>query len=280
MIDLSRKFSLRAVARIAFVTSSLCLAASASAHDFWLEPEQFQVDPQTTQTVNVRIGHPSDRSAWSLQPERLIGVRALGPTGLTDQHQYYSPGDEALTFIPEDEGLHWVLIETQNSISELPAEAFNDYIKKEHLTAIQTDRIRQRETDLPGVERYSRRGKALVGVGDWMAASMDHVTQPLGLTLEIIPMENPLLLQAGEALPLEVRYRGQPLAGAQIKVIRLDEEVKPGEVLTDEAGRASVSRPAEGRWMYHVIWGTPLSESYPQDFDTIFSSMTFEVPKG
>lgn len=276
MITLSHRLKCRAAASFILFISSMSVGAVTSAHDFWLEPEQFQIEAGETHTVNTRIGHPDDRSSWALQPERLIGVRAIGPSGLTDQHQYFSPGDAALTFMPEEPGLHWFTIETQDAISDLPADQFNDYVQDEHLMAIQTDRVRRRETDRSGVERYSRRGKTLIAVGDWADASMDHVTKPLGLTLEIIPTENPYLLDAGESLPLEVRYRGQPLSNAQIKIIRLDETVETEKIFTDQTGRVEVTRPEEGRWMYHVIWGTPLADNYQQDFDTIFSSATFQ----
>lgn len=272
----------------AFVTSRRCAAlgvlasvfitnAGASAHDFWLEPSQFHAETVGEQAVSVRIGHPEDRSAWPLSPERLISVRAIGPTGLSDQQRYYSTNDRTLTFKPEEPGLHWFMIETQDAISELPADAFNSYLDEEHLTAIQAHRVFERETDMSGVERYSRRGKTLIAVGDWEETGTDHVTRPLGLTLEIIPLENPLRLASGEQLPLQVRYRGQPLSGAQIKVIRLDEKAETENHLTGDDGLVTVSRPSEGRWMYHVVWGTALPDFYDQDFDTIFSSLTFEI---
>lgn len=253
------------------------LVSPALAHDFWLQPEQFTIQAGDAQPADVLIGHPEDKLRWPLAPERLISVQTVGPTRLTDQVQHYKPEKKHLTVRVEEDGYHWLTIATQDSVSELESERFDDYVEDENLIAIKAHRNRLFARDKAGVERYSRRGKALLTVGDVTGAVSDHVTRPVGLTLEIIPLVNPLAIEAGADLPLEVRYRGQPLPGARIKIIRLDETETLDPVDTDATGRATVIRPSDGEWMYHVIWGTPLPKSYDQDYDTIFSSLSFSV---
>lgn len=261
----------------AMISTGLSVPALSLAHDFWLEPDRFFLDVEGSQAVSIFIGHPDEKIRWDLQPERLIAVRRVSSHEVRDQFQYYQSGDPALTMQVDAPGLHWVTVETQDSISELPADRFNDYVEKENLTAIEMDRIRKRKVEEAGIERYSRRAKTLVAVGDWEAGNDDHITRPLGLTLEIIPALNPLSAEAGSPLPFEVRYRGQPLSGALIKIIRLDQDEEMRKVVTGSDGRVIIPRPETGRWMYHVIWGSPLPDSYDQDYDTIFSSLTFSV---
>lgn len=260
---------------------SLGVSCRAFAHDFWLEPTHFSLSADQPQSVSIFIGHPDEKIRWDLQPERLIAVRSFGADKMRDQFQYYRDGDPALTMSGHSEGVYWLTVETQDSISELPADRFNAYIEKENLTAIALHRIQKRTTQDAGIERYSRRAKTLVAVGDWTDTSDSHITQPLGLTLEIVPKANPLTAEPGAQVPLEVRYRGQALPGAQIKIIRLDGGLQDEEaietVLTDPDGVATVIRPETGRWMYHVIWGSPLPDGYEQGYDTIFSSLTFSA---
>ncbi|MFB9373672.1 DUF4198 domain-containing protein [Algimonas porphyrae] len=267
----------RHVPAMGLIAAVLGFGITASAHDFWLQPKSFAVDTATDFAVDVMIGHPEDQMPWSLAPERLIGLRTFGPGPIQDQVQFYEPSDGHLTINVQEPGLFWLAIETQDSVSRLESDRFNDYIDKEGLTAVQLHRIEARTTDDAGIERYSRRSKALIAAGQWRERPHDHITDPLGLTLEIIPKINPMTLDPGAAMPLEVRYRGKPLAGAKIKTIRLDETDVREPVMTDQNGLAVVEKPIEGQWMYHVIWGTPLPHSYDQDYDTIFSSMTFSA---
>ncbi|MBK8162838.1 MAG: DUF4198 domain-containing protein [Gammaproteobacteria bacterium] len=60
-------------------------------------------------------------------------------------------------------------------------------------------------------------------------------SKPLGTELEIVPLANPLQLKPGDKLPVQVLYRSQPLADADIEIMG-NKEVYP----TDAKGRASV----------------------------------------
>jgi len=69
-----------------------------------------------------------------------------------------------------------------------------------------------RTEDRDGREIYSRRGKALVQIGD-VGTDTDYVTQPLGLTLEIVPVENPYSLAPNSPMTSKIYYRGLPMKG-------------------------------------------------------------------
>jgi uncharacterized GH25 family protein len=73
-----------------------------------------------------------------------------------------------------------------------------------------------------------------------------------------------------------VIYRGGPLAGALVKLTKLEHDAAPLEMrLTDRAGRATFTMPRDGTWLLNVTWTTPQPRSRETDFETIFSTLSF-----
>jgi uncharacterized GH25 family protein len=125
-------------------------------------------------------------------------------------------------------------------------------------------------------EKYSRRAKALIHVQGAAAPSQSRATQPLGLSLEIVPEVDPYVKPRSAMLPVRVIYEGRPLAGALVKLIDLEHDARPTEIhTTDRAGRAQFTMPASSNWLVNVIWTEPLRAAAEADFETTFSSLTF-----
>ncbi|MGB3456287.1 MAG: DUF4198 domain-containing protein [Litorimonas sp.] len=254
----------------------MATALPAAAHDFWIVPETPVMETPGETRIDFRIGHAGDVQNWPLRPDRVLSWQSVGPNGLTDQQAGLTTGADAdLPVILDAPGLHLVSVITQDSISELTAKRFNDYIEKEGLKDVIDHRERTRGTRRKGVERYSRRGKTLIAVGDWARTGMDHVTQPLGHTLEITPLANPMTTAPGERLALEVRYRGERLPNAVVRFSPLHTVEDPETLRTDADGRVEIVMPEGGQWLLHVVWSTVLPDGSDQPYDTIFSSFSF-----
>lgn len=253
------------------------------AHDFWLAPETYAASKHENVKTSIMIGHPEDRMSWPIQPHRVVALRSLGPNGIKD-HQASLSFFSALKYLPltfDSDGLHILTIETTNAVSTLQAEKFNAYVEEEGLTPIKLDRIAKNTTETPGVETYSRRGKALIHVGAIGAADPHYLSRPLGLTLEIVPQEHPVRVKAGEKMTSQVFYRGQPMSGVTIGLIDLSSDKGLVEIShTDKKGYVSFKRPDTGNWMLHAVWSDPLEGSQKADYDTIFSSLSFSVDGG
>jgi uncharacterized GH25 family protein len=176
-----------------------------------------------------------------------------------------------------ESGTYVLLLETDNRAqSHLPAIRFNDYLQSEGLTPALEERRRSRRTDADGSETYSRRAKALVHVGPADAADMREVTEPLGLTLEIVPEVNPYTEPRPATLPVKVLFEGRPLPGATVKLTQLEHDEAPFEThLTDPAGRAVFGMPTRGSWLLNVVWTQVSPQSSATDFETVFSSLSF-----
>jgi uncharacterized GH25 family protein len=261
----------------------MCRAGSVAAHDFWVQPAEYWLMPQTVTSVTLQVGHGPFRQRSRIRLSRITRFEAIAPDGATlDLRGRLHPGDPLndgdLRF--QTPGTSVLILATDDHAqSHLPAIRFNDYLKVEGLTPALEQRERTHRMDADGSESYSRHAKVLIQVGSSGAGSQAQVTRVLGLPLEIVPERSPYSQPRCPSLPVRVIYEGRPLAGALVKLTNLEHDSAPVELhVTDQAGRAVFGMPASGTWLLNVIWTKPLPSSRETDFETVFSSLTFGFP--
>lgn len=258
------------------------LAAPAQAHDFWIQPHAYWLQADASVPITLQVGHGAERQRSQIRPSRIARVIAFAPDGSARDmrsglHLRGASDDGQLHF--ESPGTHVVVLETDNrGRSALPAQRFNDYATDEGLTPALDHRQRMGKMSADAAESYRRVSKAIVQVGAPGSHVESHVTSPLGLSLEIVPERNPYTMP-GADLPVRVYFEGEPLAGALVKLTRLERDDAPvAERRTDPQGRASFSVAPSGTWLLNVVWTRPMTAASDVDFDTIFSSLTFGFP--
>jgi uncharacterized GH25 family protein len=266
------KTTIRSVVLAAFIS-----ATPAYAHDFWIQPAAYHLPNPSSVKLSFVIGHDDEINPWNLRWDRLSSLRAIGPDGIDDLQGSLTPsegegaGSAAATF--KAPGTYVVALESYHSYSKIDAKGFNSYIEKEGLSEIIAYRDEKRRTLRPGTELYSRRAKTIVQVGD---ALSDSVTKPIGQTLEIVPMVNPVNVPPGSPLPVKVLFRGAPLKGALIDITDLAKSTDAaGGVRTDAQGQASFTLEAASHYKINVIWGWPNPSNDRAEFETIFTSLVF-----
>jgi uncharacterized GH25 family protein len=252
---------------------------AALAHDFWIQPERFRLEPDAATPMTLQVGHGPDRQRSALPLRRITRFDAAGPGGSTvDLRGRLTPGDadgDGTLGLPRA-GIYVVALETDAAAqSHLRADRYNPYAEEEGLVLALEARARAGLQRADASERYSRDAKAIVQVGAADAGSSDHVTRPIGLRLEIVPEVSPYAAARGTGLPVRVFYEGRPLANALVKLTDLSDDAQPVEThRTDDTGRASFSVPNKGDWLLNVVWTKPL-KGEPVDFETVFSSLSF-----
>ena len=275
-----RKF--RSVFRtISTVTTIAFLASAAHAHDFWLQPQDFSLEEPGETKIDARIGHADETANWPIERRLVAELSVIGPNGVRSLmlSDLFDGSDKNISASFEELGTHIVSLISMPSYSDLSAEKFNEYIQDEGMQPIILDRNARRTTDKAGKERYARRTKALVQVGETDMLS-GHITQPLGHSLEIVPRKNPYALRTGEALPVEVLYFGDPVIGGTIHVARINPSHEDVTTLTtDENGQTILSAIEPGAYMMHVGWSSRMPANIDEnaDYDTLFASLTFEI---
>jgi uncharacterized GH25 family protein len=262
----------------------VCSRASiGEAHDFWLQPSEYWINPDTLDSMTLQVGHGPFRQRSPIPARRITRFQAIAPNGMVvDLHEQLRLGQAAEDgdFRLNPPGAYVLVLQTDDGAqTHLPSIRFNDYLQVEGLTPALEQRARLRRTDTDGSERYSRCAKSIVQVGLPRAGGQGQVSKPVGLPLEIVPEANPYGVPRSATLPVRVIYAGRPLAGALVKLTNLENDASPFEMhLTDREGRASFTMPNAGAWLLNVIWTKPLPRSEETDFETVFSSLSFGFP--
>ena len=267
-------------AATAFAILAACCASPAAAHDFWVQPSAYWVQPAAVTPMTLQVGHGPSRQRSPIPLRRVSRFAEIGPNGSeTDLKSRLQLGgalkDGDITL--QGAGAYVIVLQTDDRAqTHLPALRFNDYLKVEGLTPAIDQRARLHRMDRDGSENYSRCAKSILQVGPVGAGSQAQIAKPVGLPLEIVPERSPYAEPRSATLPVRVLFHGRPLAGALVKLTRLEDDATPFEThLTDRAGRATFALPSSGTWLLNVIWTQVQPSSAETDFETTFSSLSF-----
>lgn len=258
------------------------LPATLLAHDTWLVPHTFR--PQAGQQVRVRLvtseAFPAGESP--VAPERVARFTLRTAEGTRPVSGYRVEGVDLVASLAAPAGPAQIVAETMPRDFVLEPAVFNQYLREEELTAILAARARRGQTDAPGRERYRKIAKAVLCSGE---GSGNFFAQPEGLWLEIIPLVDPCALRVGDAFPVQVLFKGQPLAG--VKLAAGYEGVTghgyPVWLVTDAHGAATVRLDRPGAWFVRTLHMIPVAQASGSarqagsEWESAFSTLTFEV---
>ena len=157
----------------------------------------------------------------------------------------------------------------------LAADKFHAYLHDEGLDTI----VRQREAAgsaaTPGRERFRRSAKSLLAVGGKADGASTRVA---GQRLEITPLSDPLQAAAGDTVRFSLRYEGQPRAGVLVKAWhRGAQQTTVLRATTDANGLFAFTLPFGGGWMLNAVHMVPATGAPDIDWDSFWSSLTFEL---
>lgn len=262
--------------RAALVTLiALCFSRDGAAHAFWVQPGDFWLNPRGTLSLTLQVGDGLSRQLSPISPDRITRFAAIAPSG---DAQDLRGG----AIRPAQPGTYMIVLETDTrAYSHQSAMRFNDYLEAEGLTPAIAYRERTHRMHVDGFERYSRAAKSIVAVGPRNRLASEQLLRPSGLRLEIVPVSNPYATPRPAQFPVRVLYDGQPLPGALVKLMNLDQDLTIEEQQrTSVAGIATFAMPSGGSWLMSVVWTEPLTNASDADYQTSFSSLTFGVPRG
>ena len=261
-----------------WLAPALALAAlPAWAHDFWRQPRQFTLPAPGTALLTLFVGHGTFRDRWPVGVDHVVRFTTTGADGVIDRRKNLmigAPGFDGLLPLARP-GAYVVAMQSTETPSQLPFLRFNDYINFEGITPIIETRRRLHQEQADGREIYSRRAKAIIQVGPVDAGSIERVTHPVGLSLEIVPLRHPFRLD-GHVMPVQILLNGRPLSGALVKLTDLDADAEPvAKVRSGGDGRAAFTIPHPGKWQFNVVWSLPVKNNPQGDFQTTFTSLAF-----
>lgn len=267
------------------VLAVLVMARPAAAHEYWLAPSRYVA--AAGQPVDLGAlagtGFRGERKPFTASHCVRLSVRAARPLDLM---KVARDGEYTWArFAPADTGGAVFAFESDFTPITLPAAAFDDYLAKEGLDGPLAARRRMDDANSagrPGRERFRRCAKAWLAGGDAARA-----TAPIGLPLEIVPLEAP---GKSGLLRLRVLWQGQPLAGALVRAWRApvategaltdpesrDSCVVAWQARTNARGEALAAVAGAGEWLIAAVHMVPSSDTAVADWESTWASLTFE----
>ncbi len=264
----------------------LAATAAVAAHDFWLAASRWHAEPGASVTVTANVGERFPVPTAYTDPSRIEAIELVGPS----RRGRLSPlfrreGDSlALTLdLPKAAATYMVVMVVKPRFIEIPAPDFTTYLTHEGLDWVIAERQRRGESGAPGRERYARYAKLLVRAGDGPG---EHVTRPLGLPAELVPLTDPTRLRRGDVLAVRLLADGQPVRGALVGAIDAGSTGAPDDwplrARTDAEGLVRFRLEAPGPWLVrsvHMVRREGESGPEAADWASFWASLAFDLSR-
>lgn len=258
------------------IVGAMLAFSPVSAHEFWIEPHVFSINPQTEIRADLRVGQDFKGDAFPYIPSRFTAFKHYDSLGEADVDG--TTGDiPALTLMPRSQGLNiFTYVSVGERIRFQDWDKFASYLDLEGLTAIPA------RHDARGLSRddvreiYTRCAKTLVNVGD-ATADKDHAT---GMRLELVAGQNPQTLSAGTEMSFTLLWEGEPLDDTQLALFQRGEDgALAARTLarTNADGQASFTLPAGGTYLAASVHMIEAPADRDADWQSYWASLTFGV---
>jgi len=255
--------------RLATLVVLLC-AAPVWAHDTWLLPGSFRVQPGAVLRLDLTSAMAFPMPESPVSAERLLDAQVrIGSATLPLAAQ---PGAEALALeVRVDQpGVAAAWVSTRERTLDLAPDEVEHYLEEVGAEAV----ARQwREAGRgPWRETYAKRAKTYLLVG---AVADESWRKPVGLDLEIVPEADPTALSIGDFLPIRVLWQGRPLPGQAVGAVGSTPS-KAVLATTDDDGRVTLTLGEAGPWLFRATRIVP-SSAGPDEWHSVFTTLTLEV---
>jgi uncharacterized GH25 family protein len=260
--------------------AAIVCAPMALAHEFWIEPLEFQVENDQPVVADLRNGQLFDGTRLPFMAssntyfEAVFGVTRIPVTGRM--------GDRPAITLPPLGADGLLILAHEAAASDLTYKEWEKFLKfathKDFTDAadIHTARGWPMENFK---ETYTRHSKALIAVGNGEGADQD-----LGLWTEFVARDNPYAADFDGTLDVSLLFDSKPRADAQIEVYARDAQgvVTVTITRTDVQGNAAIPVQAGFDYMLDAVVLSPASDAeIPEGmpvWETYWASLTFAVP--
>jgi len=250
----------------------ITLGLSAPSHELWLAPSKFALAKGERISVRLREGDNFRGNTVDFQKFGIERIELHHLSNIKDLRSMIA-GD-SISFIPEEAGLHAIIMETKPEITAWDGGSFNEYLKDNGLNDIYNTRERTNSLDEKAREKRMRYAKALIRAG----SGSDNTFSEKGIfPIEIIPSSDPYQYKVGEFVAFKAFFQGKPLFGAKVKVWNFykkrytEQNIYPE---MDGTMEAHISNP--GKYMLSVMQMVPSREP-EADWQTYWCTLVFNV---
>lgn len=251
------------------------LLVPADAHDLWFVSEDCTVPAGVSPRFELQLGSAGrPEEARGMEPARAARFELL----VGDRSVALPPTIDRIPLPPDNDGL--VVLDRTPAHADLSADTFAHYLEEEHHTAVLAAREATGQASTPGREDYTRHLKLLVG------ASGESWARNAGQDYEIVLLDDPRTLHAGDRLRARVWLHGAPIGGVRVRAVgglpRFGSLVSEGVVsavegTTNARGKVSLALPADGPVLLRSVHMEACTDCSAADWRSWWAAFTFCV---
>lgn len=263
----------------------------AFAHEFWLQPLQFQPSSLEPIQAHLKVGqHFKGNTLAYMDVEfKAFNITSGGEGGKGNTRPVSSRFGSvpAVNQLPWASGLTILSYESSvNTVVYDSAEKFQNFLVYEGLDWVKTAHL-QRGLPASGfTEVYRRYAKSLLQVGGEKPEGLAG-DQVLGFVFEWVLLTNPYRpAEAGDSnmITAQLLWQGKPFAGATVHLFKNQQgQITEQSLVTDEQGKVAVSREEGSIILLNSVQMIEPSRAIVSEtgavWESLWGSITFEIPR-
>ena len=250
------------------------------AHEFWMEPSDFQPQVGDVVTIDLVIGTHFDGFSSPYTPDEIAAfglINAAGTTPITGRFGDMPAGQ----FIAAQAGLSLLYHQTTPSyVTYTKPEKFISFAVEKGFADVAARYQKQTAENFRLVEKYRRFAKSLIMVGP--ASGQDQL---LGLEMELVALTNPYQQPVSKEFVLAVYESGVPRPGAQVTVFirHTPRDVEKKIIMADGRGQVHLPLLPGRHYLFDSVKLQPIIDTDPiknAEWESLWAALTFAVPEG
>ena len=263
------------------ILSFSLFAANASAHQFWLQPEDFRPGPEGELSARLLVGEDMKGAAFpylSHRFERFEIAQAAKVSAVSGTEGQ----DPALALDLDGAGLISVAYQSRPDRADFIEDwdTFEAYLLAEGLDWVVEAHAERGLSRSAFAELYTRCAKTLVQSGSPLPGQKDVV---FGLPFEFVALSNPYAMTREDSLSVQLLWLGQPASGVQVTLLRKAERLEKTTLFSDTQGRVDVPLAGGGEILLSAVHMEALARGEEQEdsepvWASHWASLSFSGP--
>jgi uncharacterized GH25 family protein len=261
-----------------YLSAMLAVAVPATAHEFWISPEDYTVTTSDQLLADIRVGQNFKGNAYSFIPKNIVRFDLVieGKVVPVEGRMGDRP---ALNIMAPSEGLITVVHQTSESfLNYSEAVKFANFVAHKDFTEVLQEHKARGLPEVGFRERYSRFAKSLIAVGHGEGADRN-----VGLLTEIVALANPYVDDVSAGFPVLVLYQDSPRTDTQVELFDKapDGKVTVTKLRTDDAGKAMIPVESGHEYLVDAVVMRALEPEAENDpvWESLWASLTFKMPE-